>query len=167
MLGPDHTFIGWVQVALGRTYLDTLRFEEARPFFERALAIQEGAFGPAHPEVAGSYNNLAWVDERLADYESARTLYDLALEIAEELHGTDHPTYAMFLQNTGSVSHKLGDLDAAVCVELTKRFEDVVTGRLSELVAAFPEPPRGEVTVVIDANPPAEPAGPPGLPPLP
>ncbi len=46
----------------------------------------------------------------------------------------------------------LGDLDAAVCVELTKRFEDVVTGSLAELSQVFAEAPRGEVTVVIDTD---------------
>lgn len=52
----------------------------------------------------------------------------------------------------------LGDVDAAVCLELTKRFEEVATGPLSELVDTFAEPPRGEMTVVIDCNPPPEPA---------
>jgi 16S rRNA (cytidine1402-2'-O)-methyltransferase len=61
----------------------------------------------------------------------------------------------------------LGDLDAAVCLELTKRFEDVTTGPLSELAEIYAEPPRGEVTVVIDANPPPKPTPTPGLPPLP
>ena len=68
-----------------------------------------------------------------------------------------------FLADTLEV---LGDLDAAVCLELTKRFEEVSTGRLSELVEVFDEAPRGEVTVVIDANPPDEPDEPQGLPPL-
>ncbi|MDH3681587.1 MAG: 16S rRNA (cytidine(1402)-2'-O)-methyltransferase [Acidimicrobiia bacterium] len=47
---------------------------------------------------------------------------------------------------------ELGDIDGAVCVELTKRFEEVVTGPLSELAARFEEPPRGEVTVVLDGG---------------
>ncbi|HUG65389.1 MAG TPA: 16S rRNA (cytidine(1402)-2'-O)-methyltransferase [Gaiellaceae bacterium] len=40
---------------------------------------------------------------------------------------------------------------AAVCRELTKRFEEVVRGTLGELAARFEEPPRGEVTLVIGA----------------
>src|SRR5215210_6253129 len=39
--------------------------------------------------------------------------------------------------------------EAAVCRELTKRFEEVVRGSLEELAARFPEPPRGEITLVI------------------
>jgi 16S rRNA (cytidine1402-2'-O)-methyltransferase len=38
---------------------------------------------------------------------------------------------------------------AAVCRELTKRYEEVVRGSLEELAARFSEPPRGEVTLVL------------------
>ena len=38
---------------------------------------------------------------------------------------------------------------AAVCRELTKRFEEVVRGPLEELAARFAEPPRGEITLVL------------------
>jgi 16S rRNA (cytidine1402-2'-O)-methyltransferase len=38
---------------------------------------------------------------------------------------------------------------AAVCRELTKRFEEVVRGTLEELAAHFVEPPRGEITLVL------------------
>lgn len=40
---------------------------------------------------------------------------------------------------------------AAVCRELTKRFEEVVRGTLQELAARFVQPPKGEVTIVIGA----------------
>lgn len=38
---------------------------------------------------------------------------------------------------------------AAVCRELTKRFEEVARGTLAELAERFVEPPRGEVTLVL------------------
>jgi 16S rRNA (cytidine1402-2'-O)-methyltransferase len=38
---------------------------------------------------------------------------------------------------------------AAVCRELTKRFEEVAHGTLLELAERFAEPPRGEITVVL------------------
>jgi 16S rRNA (cytidine1402-2'-O)-methyltransferase len=41
---------------------------------------------------------------------------------------------------------------AAVCRELTKRYEEVVRGTLEELAARFHEPPRGEVTLVVGAT---------------
>ena len=38
---------------------------------------------------------------------------------------------------------------AAVCRELTKRYEEVVRGSLEELAARFVDPPRGEITLVL------------------
>ena len=38
---------------------------------------------------------------------------------------------------------------AAVCRELTKRYEEVVRGTLEELAGRFDEPPRGEITLVL------------------
>ena len=37
----------------------------------------------------------------------------------------------------------------AVCRELTKRFEEIVRGTAVEVSARFPEPPKGEITLVI------------------
>lgn len=53
----------------------------------------------------------------------------------------------------------LGDRDAAVARELTKRYEEVRAGRLSELAQAYAESgaPRGEIVVVI--GPPETAAG--------
>ena len=39
--------------------------------------------------------------------------------------------------------------EAAVCRELTKRFEEVVRGTAFELAERFPEPPKGEITLVL------------------
>jgi 16S rRNA (cytidine1402-2'-O)-methyltransferase len=39
--------------------------------------------------------------------------------------------------------------EVAVCRELTKRFEEVVRGRASDVAARFAEPPKGEITLVI------------------
>jgi 16S rRNA (cytidine1402-2'-O)-methyltransferase len=43
--------------------------------------------------------------------------------------------------------------EAAVCRELTKRFEEVVRGPVEELAARFAEAPRGEITLVIGPSP--------------
>jgi 16S rRNA (cytidine1402-2'-O)-methyltransferase len=39
--------------------------------------------------------------------------------------------------------------EAAVCRELTKRFEEVVRGTAQELAERFAEPPKGEITLVV------------------
>ena len=51
----------------------------------------------------------------------------------------------------------LGDRDAAVTREISKRFEEAVTGSLSRLAARYAEaPPRGEIAIVV--APPGVPA---------
>jgi 16S rRNA (cytidine1402-2'-O)-methyltransferase len=39
--------------------------------------------------------------------------------------------------------------EAAVCRELTKRFEEIARGTASELAERFSEPPKGEITLVL------------------
>jgi len=55
----------------------------------------------------------------------------------------------------------LGDRHAAVVREISKKFEETVTGTLSELAARYADaPPRGEIVIVVappgEAEPPAE-----------
>jgi 16S rRNA (cytidine1402-2'-O)-methyltransferase len=48
-----------------------------------------------------------------------------------------------------SLARVLPERRIAVCRELTKRFEEVVVGRSDELAARFPEPPKGEIAIVL------------------
>ena len=68
----------------------------------------------------------------LVYYESARRLEDCLRDAAEVL----------------------GHRQAAVCRELTKKFEEVVRGTLPELIARYQDAdtPRGEIVVVIEGN---------------
>jgi 16S rRNA (cytidine1402-2'-O)-methyltransferase len=57
------------------------------------------------------------------------------------------------------LSEKLGDREAAVTREITKKFEEAVTGTLSMLAARYAEaPPKGEIVVVVAPPGEAEPA---------
>jgi 16S rRNA (cytidine1402-2'-O)-methyltransferase len=49
------------------------------------------------------------------------------------------------------LAEELPGRQAAVCRELTKRFEEVVRGTVEELARRFDEPPPGEVTIVLGA----------------
>jgi 16S rRNA (cytidine1402-2'-O)-methyltransferase len=49
------------------------------------------------------------------------------------------------------LSEVMPERPAAVCRELTKRFEEVVRGSLAELAERFGGPPRGEITLVLGA----------------
>jgi 16S rRNA (cytidine1402-2'-O)-methyltransferase len=60
-----------------------------------------------------------------------------------------------------ALANGLGDREAAVAREITKRFEECVTGSLSQLAGRYAEaPPKGEIVVVVappgDAPPPSE-----------
>jgi 16S rRNA (cytidine1402-2'-O)-methyltransferase len=50
-----------------------------------------------------------------------------------------------------SLAASLPERPVAVCRELTKRFEEVVRGSAAEVAARFPEPPKGELTLVVGA----------------
>jgi 16S rRNA (cytidine1402-2'-O)-methyltransferase len=52
-----------------------------------------------------------------------------------------------------SLARALPERPVAVCRELTKQFEEVVRGSAAEVAARFPEPPRGEITVVLGPAP--------------
>ena len=83
------------------------------PSYERALAIDEAAYGPDHPDVASTRNNLGLVLQDLGDLAGARPLYERALAINEAAYGPDHPDVAIDRNNLGVVLQDLGDLAGA------------------------------------------------------
>lgn len=54
------------------------------------------------------------------------------------------------------LAREIPDRPCAVCRELTKRFEEIGRGTVSELAARFSAPVKGEVTLVLGAAPAAE-----------
>ena len=64
----------------------------ARAAFERALAIDERAFGPDHPNVATAVNNLGSVLQDLGDLPGARAAGERALRIFEKFLPPEHPS---------------------------------------------------------------------------
>jgi 16S rRNA (cytidine1402-2'-O)-methyltransferase len=72
----------------------------------------------------------------------------------EELRGWPWPAVAFespqrLPTTLRSLAEADPERDAAVCRELTKRFEEVVRGGAAELAARFATPPKGEITLVI------------------
>ena len=82
-----------------------------------------------------------------------------------ELAGWGHPAVAFesprrLPATLRSLAAALPERPVAVCRELTKRFEEIVRGSAADVAARFPEPPKGELTLVIGAGTPvSEPAG--------
>ncbi|NOR49311.1 MAG: tetratricopeptide repeat protein, partial [Methanosarcinaceae archaeon] len=89
------------------------QFTEAKEMFKRALAIDEAAYGPDHPDVAIDVNNLGLVLQALGDMDSAKKMNERALAIAEAAYGPDHPQVAIRVNNLGIILKDLGDLEGA------------------------------------------------------
>ena len=80
-------------------------FTTARAAYQRALMIDEKAFGPDHPSVARDVNNLGGVLKDLGDPDGARKALQRALAIFEKVLGADH-------QHTQTVRSNLAALAA-------------------------------------------------------
>jgi tetratricopeptide (TPR) repeat protein len=98
---------------LGYHLHDVADYQGARAAYERALAIDEGAYGPQHPIVAIRVNNLGRVLKDEGDLAGARAAYERALAIDEQAFGPQHAKVAMRVNNLGMVLHDLGDLAGA------------------------------------------------------
>ena len=59
------------------------QYAEARPYYERALAIYEQVLGPEHPDTATSLNNLGFLLQAQGDLGGARPYYERALAIRD------------------------------------------------------------------------------------
>jgi tetratricopeptide (TPR) repeat protein len=86
-------------------------YAQARPLYERALAISEKALGAEHPDTATSLNNLALLLKSQGDYDGARPLYERALAICEKVLGAEHPDTATSLNNLALLLKSQGDYD--------------------------------------------------------
>lgn len=83
-------------------------------------------------------------------------------ELWESLRGRTWPVVAFESPRRLPASlRSLADVDptrrAAVCRELTKRFEEIARGSAGELAERFRAPPKGEITLVVGAGDGAEP----------
>ena len=88
--------------------------EGARPYFERALAINEQVLGPIDPGTALSLNNLGWLLDAIGDYAAARPYYEGALAIREQTLGPTHPDTTQSLNNLAILLYDQHQLDQAV-----------------------------------------------------
>ena len=88
-------------------------YTQARPLWERALAIGEKVLGPEHPNTANSLNNLAGLLAAQGDYAAARPLLERALAIYEKVLGPEHPGTANSLSNLAELLGEQGDYPAA------------------------------------------------------
>jgi tetratricopeptide (TPR) repeat protein len=86
---------------------------DARPLFERALAIREEVLGPDHPDTATSLSNLANLLDDQGNHAAARSLCERALAIREKVLDPEHPDTAISLNNLAALIRDQGDLAGA------------------------------------------------------
>jgi tetratricopeptide (TPR) repeat protein len=110
---PDNQFESELLDQLGKLAREQGDYATARKYHERALTLDEAAFGPDHPNVASGLNNLASVLQDLGDLGQARQLFERSLKIDEAAFGPDHPNVASGLNNLALVLKDLGDLGQA------------------------------------------------------
>jgi tetratricopeptide (TPR) repeat protein len=89
-------------------YQETGRYAEAEPLYERAIAIDETALGPEHPQLATDLNNLAGLYQETGRYAEAEPLFGRAIAIDEKVLGPEHPDVAGGLNNLAEVYRKTG-----------------------------------------------------------
>eukprot|EP00752_Nemacystus_decipiens_P017370 g15565.t2 len=99
--------------AVGKLFDLQGNYDDAKPLYERSLAIREKVLGPDHPDVASSLNNLAGLLFSLGNYDDAKPLYERSLAIHEKVLGPDHPNVAMGLNNLAGLLYSQGNYDDA------------------------------------------------------
>jgi CHAT domain-containing protein/Tfp pilus assembly protein PilF len=89
------------------------KYDEALPLTERAVALGEEVFGPEHPKVAVSLNNLAELYRLKNNYERAESSLQRALAISEKALGAEHPSVAESLNNLARLYRVTGKFERA------------------------------------------------------
>jgi tetratricopeptide (TPR) repeat protein len=88
-------------------------FAQARPLYERALALSEKRVGPDSAATSEILNNFALSLRDAGDLAAARPLLERALEINEKVLGPEHGATAMTVNNLALLLRNQGDLAAA------------------------------------------------------
>jgi tetratricopeptide (TPR) repeat protein len=81
------------------------QYTEAISAANEALKVAEETFGPEHPKVATSLNNLALIYKAQGKQAAAEDFYKHALTILEKSSGSDNPRVATAIYNLARLYH--------------------------------------------------------------
>ena len=98
---------------LGMLYHSRAQYSEAEPLLRRALAIDEKANGPEHPDVGRDLNNLAGLLQATNRMTEAEPLMRRVADIFTNAYGLDHPLVARSFNNLAQVLKATVRLDEA------------------------------------------------------
>jgi len=82
------------------------QYSEAIGAGNEALKVAEKTFGPEHPKVATSLNNLALIYKAQGKHAAAEDFYKHALTILEKSFGSGNPRVATALYNIAQLYHE-------------------------------------------------------------
>ncbi len=85
------------------------QYGQAKAAFERALGIDEAAYGKEHPIVATMVNNLGGVLQAQGDLAGAKAAFERALGIVTKFLGPDHHNTRGVRSNLESVVREMGE----------------------------------------------------------
>ena len=96
-------------------------FDEAEPLLVEVLEGRRRLYGPEHPKILPTMNNLAELYKETGRYAEAEPLYIKALELREETLGADHPRTLISTFNLGELYGDSGEFDRAEAYFATAR----------------------------------------------
>ena len=89
-------------------------YSSACCIFEKSLRIKLKYLAADHPDIAGTYNNMAWVYSNQGEYDKALEFYEACLAIKKKLLEADHPFIATTYSGMAVVYSKQGKHDKAL-----------------------------------------------------
>ena len=98
----------FIAYAFASIYIAAGHYAEAEQILQQALTIQEKTFGPEHPDVATSLNNLALLYQAQGRYAEAEPLLQRALQIRQRVLGPKHPDSIASLRYLAALYHDEG-----------------------------------------------------------
>ncbi|CAF0925921.1 unnamed protein product [Adineta steineri] len=99
---------------LGMIKYNQGEYQEALPYFEKALEIKQQSLPSNHPSFAASYNSIGLVNDNMGDYPKALSAHEKALEIRQQSLPPNHPDLAASYNNIGLVHRSMGNYPKAL-----------------------------------------------------
>ena len=112
--GNGHPAEARARMELGRVHMYRGDPASGQIEFERAIAILEGTYGDAHPELATALTLLGGSMYEQARLEEAAGAHHRAIEIVRATHGPGHAELARIYDNLANVKVAQGDHASAI-----------------------------------------------------
>jgi len=99
---------------LGEELFSGSQYDLAIEYYEKALESDLKTFGPDHPRVATTWNNLGLAWNAKGDYDKAIGYFEKALESDLKTFGPNHPNLSIYWNNLGSAWDNKLEHDKAI-----------------------------------------------------